>query len=604
MFDDRDPPHYLQPLLSTTAPKRLLWLDCAAGSTSEHGSFVERWSHGALGTTHWTSKRGERRDTMQTYDNPADLWGVADEYCRTGRRVVLFCHDLAYQLRVSQALIELPKHGWELSRIVLERTAAWASLHDGKRSLLLCDLASWTPASFQRIAADVVSEDHDATIAAYDLSDTASECTYRAAIVREAVLQILDWIQAERLGPFRPTGSGQSYAAFRRRFLTHNLLVHDNAERLQTERAAMWTGRCEAWQHGTLTDGPYFEYDMTAAYCRIAAECDIPAVAVGDIHDPSPTLVAEMMQTHAVLAEMTVTTSVPCVPTHHGGRTLWPVGTFKTILWDPEIALALQYADSVTFHRAYRYKRAPALQDFAQWTLDTMDAPNSVHGPMVQRVAKHWSRTLVGRLGLRYRTWDDFGTQSPPDLRLVTYIDTDTRTVTDMLIAGNKRMILSDMAEAPESLPQVPGWVMSECRRRLFTAMMTVGVDNVVYCDTDSLIIVPYGRRYWIHGDEYTMGDDWARKATYARLTVNGPRNLTTETTRKMAGLPLTARQTAPLEFTGQVMRSIKESMRAGELDCVTSLPRKFVMDAPDLRRQHLPNGQTAPFRLSPKTDE
>lgn len=604
MFDDRDPPHYLPSLTTTTVPRRLLWLDCAAGSTKEHGSFVERWSHGALGSTHWTSKKHERRDTMRTYRNAGLLWHTVDEFCQPSRRTVLFCHDLAYQLRVSQALIQLPKFGWEVSRIVLERTAAWAALKHGKRSLLLCDLASWTPADFKRITLDVTNGGTQVIEGVGHVNSDATLCAYRAGVIREAVLNILEWIERENLGPFRPTGNGQSYAAYRRRFLKHNLLVHDNAERLSVERAAMWTGRCEAWQHGTLTDGPYVEYDMTAAYCRVAAECEVPAVAQGVYDGPTTGQTRALMDRGAVLAECWVTTEVPCVPTHHAGRTLWPVGTFKTVLWDPELTLAYQYAQAVTVNRAWLYKREPALQEFAQWTLDILDGDEPEWNPIAKRVAKHWSRTLVGRLGLRYCSWEDFGPQDPPDLRLVTYIDTDAGKVTDMLIAGSRRMILADMTEAPESLPQVPGWVMSECRRRLFEAMVDVGLGNVVYVDTDSIIIAPAAAYLAGRATDLEYLSNWSRKATYARLTVNGPRNLVAESTRKMAGLPLTARQTAPLEFTGQVMRSIKESMRAGELDCVTSLPRKFVMDAPDLRRQHVLAGRTEPFRLKPKPTE
>jgi len=176
--------------------------------------------------------------------------------------------------------------------------------------------------------------------------------------------------------------------------------------------------------------------------------------------------------------------------------------------------------------------------------------------------------------------------------------------MTDMLIAGTERLILADMAESPESLPQVPGWVMSECRRRLWEAMCTVGLSRVVYVDTDSLIV---GGGWWgpnVDEGDGQVFDYWTQKGRYKRMHVYGPRNIVAESTRRVSGLPLTARQVAPLEFTGQVMRSIKESMRAGELDCVTSVPRTFVLDAPDLRRQHVAGGRTLPFEVQPTTQE
>ena len=601
MFDERDPPHYLTPLSSSSIPRRLLWLDCESKSARDHATFTDSWSIGALGGTHWTSKQNRRKDFLTFHADPLALWQRADGFCHPGRRVVLFCHDLPYQLRISQALVHLPVLGWELQNIVLERTAAWASLSDGKRSLMLCDLQSWVNTDMAHLVSDIGGRFRD-SITETDTPDVMDhKCARRVLVVRDAALQILDWIEREQLGPFRPTGSGQSYAAYRKRFMTHNLLVHDDADRMGAERAAMWTGRCEVWKHGKLTDGPYVEYDMSAAYCRIAAECDVPTRANRVYDAQSRRTVESMMSRFSVLAEVTVTTEVPCVPTRYGGRTLWPVGTFKTVLWDPEIRLALTHASNVVFHHVWTYHRAPAVREFAQWVLDTMHATDTAGRPVVRRVAKHWSRTLVGRLGLRYRAWEDFGPQSPPDLRLITYVDTDEGKVTDMLLAGSKRMILADMTEAPESLPQIPSWVMSECRSRLWWAMLGVGLSNVVYVDTDSLIVDPAS-----HGHPPVWGpsDDaprWGRKGTYSRLTVNGPRNLVTENDRHISGLPLTARQTAPLEFTGQVMRSIKESMRAGELDCVTNLPRKWVMDAPDLRRQHLKGSCTAPFRITLK---
>jgi hypothetical protein len=528
-----------------------------------------------------------------------------DAFCRPGRRVVLWAYDLAQQIRISQALVHLPSLGWDLNRIVLERTAAWASLLDGKRSLMLCDLKAWAPVEFGKIAADVTGGIGNPFVFEAGTQFHRSNTELRTTVIREAVLQILNWIEGENLGPFRPTGSGQSYAAFRRRFSTHKLLVHDDTDRLSLERAAMHTGRCEAWRHGVLNDGPYVEYDMQAAYCHIAAECDVPTLAVASGGVRTVKQVEADMKRYAVLCDVTVTTDVPCVPARHGGRTLWPVGTFRTALWDTELQLAFGYATDVRIHACYRYLRGPALRVFAEYVLEGMDAQTNVYGLVTHRVFKHWSRCLVGRLGLRYRAWEDFGRQDTPDLRLVRYVDTDDGVMTDMLIAGHKRMILADMAESPESLPQIPSWIMAECRRRLWETMTSVGLHSVVYVDTDSIVVQLLGDKPSLTQPSAEWPDIWTHKGAYASMTIYGPRNLVAHNQRRVAGLPLTARQVAPLEFSGNVMRSVKESMRSGQLDCVATIPRKFVLDAPDLRRQHLPDGRTEPFTVKlPTTSE
>lgn len=606
MLDGRDPAHYLKALVSDNVPKRLLWLACAAESERDMGSWVERWSHGALGSTHWTSRRGERTDTLAPYNSPSGLWVNADRFCLPRRRTVLFAYDLAWQLRVSQALIQLPMLDWHVDKIVLERTAAWALFRDGDRTLLMCDLKSWCP-----VPLDTLRKDCHASGFVYDRDGETTGlpeyyCLRDASYVREATLQILDWINVEELGPFRPTGSGQSYSAFRRRFLADKLLVHDDIPRLHAERVAMWTGRCEAWQHGKLTDGPYVEYDLHAAYATIARDCHVPTVMRGEWDNPPWGDVIAAMGRAACLAHITVTTDVPCLPTKLAGRTIWPIGTFSTWVWDPELTLAYEHCREVTVHKLYTYHRGPALADFAGFVLQSMADKDTPYGKVPIRVMKHWSRCLVGRLGLRYRSWQKFGTQDEPDLRLVTFIDTDEGTSTDMLIAGYDRLILADMSESVDSLPQVPSWVMSECRRRLWGAMTFAGFDRVVYIDTDSVVLCANGGLR-VGTMDYMREHGWVVKGKgYKSMIIHGPRNIVAESTRRVAGLPLTARQVAPLEFSGQVMRSIKESMRAGELDCVASIPRKFVMDSPDMRRQHLQDNKTAPFEvsLSERTDD
>lgn len=598
MITPRDPSHYLKPIVSNNTPKRLLWLDCATRPSREQGLMVQRWAGGALGSTHWTSRKNERKDVTAWYDDMSALWDDVDKFSLKRRRTVLFGYDLATQLRVSGALLALPDRGWEIDNLVLERSSAWAKFVDGDRSLLCCDLRAWCPVEFGVIAADIDTLDHKARLIPTGPSFLRNKHRWRAHVIREAVLQLFEWIQAENLGPFRPTGSGQSYVAFRKRFMRHKLLVHDDLARLEAERAAMHTGRCEAWQHGKLVKGPFVEYDLHAAYCTIARDCHVPTIARGQVRNPTIRNIVKAMDTDAVLANVTVTTDVPVAPTRLNNRTVWPVGTFRTWLWEPELSLVFDYATKVEIHHAYRYTREPALSTFADYVLAGMGDQTVIYGRVSQRVLKHWSRCLVGRLGLRYRSWQAFGTNPDPDLRLVTYIDVDEGTSTDLLCAGRNRFILSDMTESLESLPQIPSWVMSECRRRLWETMMAVGLDNVVYVDTDSIIVTQAGVERWLEHHEYDNTYSWVQKGRYKRMVIHGPRNYTADTGRHVAGLPLTAKQVAPLEFTGQVMRSVKDSMRAGQLDCVASLPRRFILDAPDLRRQHLPYNQTAPYRV------
>jgi hypothetical protein len=542
---------------------------------------------------------------MVTPETPEALWWLADSWIPKGRRVVLFTYDLAEQLRVSHMLTVLAQRGWSIDAIVMDKAATWCLLRNGTRSLMCCDLRGWCPVEFGRLQDDVRHTVNTSKVIEAGPSYPATLALMRATVIREAALQIFNWIEGENLGQFRPTGSGQSFTAYRRRFATTRLLVHDDVSRLAAERVSMYTGRAEAWRHGLLRNGPFVEYDLHAAYATIGANHTVPTVARQELDRPQQHRLERLCDRYSILADVTVTTDVECVPTSVGGRTIWPVGTFRSWLWDPELRLAWEHCDTVECHRAYLYQRDHAVRDFCLYVLSGMGDQQQAYGMVPKRVLKHWSRCLIGRFGLRYRGWHKFGDQDPPDVRLVTFTDLEDGVRTDMMLAGSQRLVLGDMQESPESLPQIPAWIMSQCRADLWSAMRSVGLGKVAYIDTDSIIVInPVGDSVRSWGDTM-LGRQWAHKGTYNRMRIHGPRNLEIDNARRVSGLPLSAQQTRPLQFTGEVMRSVRHSMQTGQMDMVVSMPRDFHFTQADLRRVHNPDGSTSPYRLeiSDKTE-
>lgn len=594
----RDPPHWLKPLQRTLLPKRLAYFYCVSGVTMERGNQIHRTTGMAFGTTHWTRRSGERKDSVAVAADTGILWGSILDFCAPSRRTVLWTFDLGEQIRLSRMLPEITVRGWRVDKMVLEPGASWMLLRHDKRSLMICDLRAWTPVEWDTLRKGVKHACDKRTRNLDHVSGPAAQARRATIEIAQIVDDLMCWLESENAGSFRPTGSGQSYACYRRRFHTEKLLVHDDRTALPLEREAMHAGRAEAWRHGKLTGGPFLEMDMRTAYTRIASTREIPSVLRGQIYRPTMRTLERYARRYAIMADATVTVSQPCVPVRTETRTVWPVGTFRTILWDPELSMLGEHAQSVHVHRAWRYSTSPALQPFSQWVMNQLDSKVIDGPPIAQHVLKHWSRSLVGRFGLRFRSWEAFSDAPEHDLRLVTYSDEIEGIVTDMLVVGKDRFVLADMQEGAESMPQIPGWIMSECRRRLWATMQEIGLDAVCYVDTDSIIIdlskVSMTRQEVI--DKYA--EWWAPKRTWRRLTINGPRNLSLDGERRIAGIPVDARQTGPSQFTGTVLKSVRHALASGRLDHVERVPRHFHLTTPDMRRVHNDDGTTSPYTL------
>lgn len=590
--------HQLAPLVRDGIPARHVVFDTeaaiAATSTGERQSFALA----AAAFMRWPPADTREDEAPRLYSTPADLWGDVVDFTRHKHRTIVWAHNLAYDLRVARALTELPALGLALRAIVLGEHATWARFSGGGRSLLCCDLSAFLPTSLKKIAEDLGEHQLALVQRVTGEVELAQRCLGDVAITRCAVSELLHLVGAEHLGPWRHTGAAQSHAAWRRRFLHHRPLVHEDSVALQAERRAMWTGRCEAWRWGKIRAGGVHEYDLQLAYPEIAASERTPHALVGRVVKPSAAQLVRLVRTYAVLAEVDVTTDAPVVPTEQSALIHWPIGTFATTLWDPELRLLAEHGAAIAVRRAWLYSRSPALGAFSSWLLARFRDEGGELTALQRRALKHMARTVIGRCALRYRSWDPFATAAEFALRLGELHDLDTGGATELLHVGHELLTLGELTDADDGLPQITGWVMSEARVRLWRLMEAAGLGNVLYLDTDSLVVDDEGARRLDRlidaGGAYSL----RYVGRYRGAEILGPRQLVLGKLRKIAGVPLSATRTGAYEFEGETWRGLHDSLVAGEGDVVTLTRRRWRLAAVDTRRLHLPGGLTTAHRV------
>jgi hypothetical protein len=531
-------------------------------------------------------------------DTPEQLWAFIAGARLDNRLMVVWAHNLSFDLRVSEALRWLPVNGYALEAIVLEKTASWASFTSPHGDLTVCDLHSWLPCPLERVASALGRSRHKVKYVSADRQTLIAHCRNDTLITSEAVGRLVEWLNSNNAGSFRPTGSGQSHAMWRRRWLpVKTVLAHGDEVALERERTSMWTGRAEAWRWGKVT-GPLYEHDLNLAYCRIAADSAVPVKLVQRTGRTTVETYLASLRRYAVLADVTICTDLPIVPTSEDGRVFWPVGTFHTTLWEPELMQVIESGADVTIHRTWRYTTAPVLAPMAEYIIEHLEDSDAATDRVIKLMLKHWARTLVGRCALRYREWDDYGTVGAMGLSLSTLFDADTGDMTELLQVGYRIMELTDLAEADSSVPQITGWVMSKARANLWAIMCAAGFSELYYVDTDCVIVSLAGHRNLEAWAAPPPGTVLVPKSTYTEGHIYGPRNLTLGGERRLSGVPKRAIRTGELRFNGEVWAGLRASLESKRHNEVAVLPRDFDVDDGDPRRLHVMHGYTQPFRL------
>lgn len=531
-------------------------------------------------------------------DDPVELWRFVDGWTRANGRTVVFAHNLGYDLRVADALRILPELGWELRAFSLDQYRCWARWRRGTRGLSMVDTLSFYPKSLATIAAALGMRKRP--LPAQDAGDAAwlRRCERDVEITRTAVLALLDYLEGGDMGSFRLTGPAQASAAYRHRFMpAKQLLVHDHSPAIEAERRSAYTGRAEVWRHGQA-GVELFEWDYRLAYAHLVRRLPVPVRLAGHKYAVERDELPRIRARYAVLCDVEVETDVPCVPTNHEGRILWPVGRFASTLWDNELQLLdLAGADYRVTH-AWLYDRAPALRQWADWIIDQLEGDPPAADPLAAIMLKAWSRTLIGRFGLRYPDWQTVAEAPTATLDYRPYWDADAGETRYQLQVGRNVMEQGPPVEGHDAMPAIMAYVMAAGRHQLWATMHAAGLGSVYYVDTDSLLVDARGHARLTERYGGGRGGNLRFKRRLRGVELIAPRIVIAGEQPRIAGLSKQAQRTGKRTWRAPYWESAKTAIGRGRGDQVIVERRSFVIRTTDRRRRHRAGGVTIPYRI------
>lgn len=589
--------HNIKPNEMTRIPQRHVFLDTEAHSERLHGTETQRWRCGYAIFAR-RGRDGRYTTTDSEYRDAKTLWHAVSDFAGSTGRTVVWAHNVGYDIRIANVFEVLPALGWRLQSHNIATRGTWLEWRRNGQSLVFVDSYSVFPTSIERIGEWFGIGKPPLPREDAELATWIDRCRIDCRILAQACLRYLEWIKEEDLGNWQLTGNAQCWATFRHKFLTHRLTVHDDEEVLKAERRAMWAGRCEAFWRGNLWDTRVFEYDFTNSYPRIARDYAVPVKYIGEMpmgRDWSEWLRSE---TIGFIADCTVTTDVPCVPTEKDGRILWPVGIFHTTLWDVEIDTVLDNGGTVTVRRGWMYRKAPALRAWGSWVLDQIGESNTETGPQERLILKHWSRALIGRFAMTYRKWEYDGEMPTHEVESGIMLDLDTGECGKYVQIGTGMWTDAGKEEWQHSMPMVTGYIQAIARVQLWDVLRRMPFRSVLYCDTDSLFVTGEFREDIEGVIAEIPGCGMRLKRAWDGMEILGPRQITTGEEVRIAGIPKRAEKVSATRFEGTVWESLLVALQYGHSETVRVRDRKWTVEGVDHRRMGESLGFTEPHEI------
>jgi hypothetical protein len=252
------------------------------------------------------------------------------------------------------------------------------------------------------------------------------------------------------------------------------------------ERASYHGGRVEAWHLGKLPEA-CFKLDVNSLYPSRMRESAHPVKLLRLYPSSSPQQLAELAQKYFVIADVTLTTSLPIVPVRRE-RLLFPVGTFQTVLTSHELGL-VDARNIVAVRGVAAYESGYLFRDFVDFFYTARVAAKAAGELAKAEIFKLLMNSLYGKFGQQSTEWVRLGEADPSAVGVEDILLPNGRTVRLRTFGGATWINDGAVMESFESFPAIAASVTSAARALLWNYITVAGIENVYYMDTDSLFV-------------------------------------------------------------------------------------------------------------------
>lgn len=464
----------------------------------------------------WRYEHGKRtRDTITKFTTVDQFFNLVRDRLVDKKPLYIFAHNLAFDLTVVNFWKEIERRKISLDYFVAEDPPSIFRCTWNKKRMVLIDTLNFWRTSLLKLGKAIGIEKGE--MPSYRMSQKKWDayCLNDTRIISESVYRLLEFIEKEDLGGMGFTAPNFAMNVFRRRFMKHDIFIHDNRRALLLERESYYGGRVQCFFVGKAKKQKYYNLDVNSLYPFVMKN-HYPVKLLGVINDPTLPLVRNFCRRYGVIASCFIRDNSNSFPKRYNQRLCFVTGKYSTTLCGPELERAFQNnAVQYVYSLAY-YEQRPIFNSFVTYWWKMRSRYKDEENHVYSDFCKLLMNSLYGKFGQNGISWTKLNIDSFRQLlkqyereELITHYEYSTllhevETVKKWSIQGldhpialrklsNQIQIKLPLMEHWESFPAISAYVTSYAREYLMELINEAGNRHVYYCDTDSLFVDQIG---------------------------------------------------------------------------------------------------------------
>ena len=411
-------------------------------------------------------------------------------------------------------------------------------------------------------------------------------CYRDTEIVMKAIWYYINFIKDNDLGTMALTKSSQALKAYRTRFMDKKIYLHSEDQSFDLERKAYMGGRTEAFSIGVIPGGDFLTLDINSMYPFVMQKYRYPSKLVCMIDGGKMEDYTAWLGGYGMIAEVDLDTPEPAFAVRYNKKLIFPTGQFRTFLCSEGLRYAVKNGYVKKFLRASLYLMDDLFSDYVNFFSGLRKKYHDDNNLVMEQLCKYMHNSLYGKFGQH-----DLITDVTDDHSGEPYLH---REIWDSVNGGwwsethlmNKIIMTHPGGEGSHSFPGVAAHITENARLELWNLIKRIGQENVIYCDTDSVII--RGRDLIKIKDSVNATEMGCLKIQnrWGGLQIDGLKNYRTDTERHIKGIPASAVEITPGLFRYDSFQRQKSCLKEAQSTgvTITSVTRRLT--------QHYDKGQ------------
>lgn len=489
------------------------------------------------------------RQTWKFWNNGKKMCEYFHDACVEYGKIILIAHNVYFDLQVSGFFRYFTLKGWKLRFIYDQGSAFILKAELNGKTITCLSTTNWFDQPLKYLGEIVGLPKLEIDLNKCNDKTLKNYCRRDVEILVRIMSYYIDFISNNDLGKFSYTKASQAFNAYRFRFMPQIIRIHVDEKSVALERGAYMGGRCECFFLGNVPGDDFVTLDINSMYPYVMRENEYPYRLVEYIENPSIIKLERVIEKFAVIAECEITTPENVFPVIYKTKTIVPRGTFSCFLCSSGLKHALEKGYINKLYRMSVYEKANLFESYVNYFHELREKYKDDDNEIMKVLCKYMSNSLYGKWGQKYQVEERTDVKGLHDYYREEILDIRTNRLVIKTWLMNQQIVKYDEKEGKYSFVAIAAHVTENARMLLWKIMSEVGMDKILYCDTDSFKILQEHSYLVKHPIEPKILGALKIEDISHELKICGNKFYITEKNKKIKGIPKNAIEVEPGVF-------------------------------------------------------